>query len=127
MTGRRRWPDHEVDAAIAEVLREDARTKGGFHAVFAAPDDPVSIDEAQALSLVILGPAWPHAGKGAAKSRGDRCRGRGADTLPGLAAAFRNTLLFVAADEAQLGTAREVMRKALAWSRSSRTTGCSSR
>lgn len=28
---------------------------------------------------------------------------------------FRNTLIFVAADEASLGTAREVMRKALAW------------
>ena len=28
---------------------------------------------------------------------------------------FRNTLLFVAPDETQLGNAREVMRKALAW------------
>jgi hypothetical protein len=28
---------------------------------------------------------------------------------------FRNTLIFVAADEASLGTAREVMRKAIAW------------
>ena len=32
------------------------RHKGGFHRVFAAPDDPIAIDEAQALSLVILGP-----------------------------------------------------------------------
>jgi hypothetical protein len=28
---------------------------------------------------------------------------------------FRNTLIFVAADEANLGTARDVMRKAMAW------------
>ena len=61
-------PDHEVDAAIVDVLREDGATKGGFHRVFAAPDDPVAIDEAPALSLVILGPALTHAGKGATKS-----------------------------------------------------------
>src|SRR5260370_38916454 len=28
---------------------------------------------------------------------------------------FRNMVIFIAADEASLGTAREVMRKALAW------------
>jgi hypothetical protein len=36
--------------------------------VYPAPDDPVAIDEAQALALVILGPAMPHSGKGAVKS-----------------------------------------------------------
>ena len=35
--------------------------------------------------------------------------------MPGFAARFRNTLIFVAADEANLGTARDVMRKAMAW------------
>ena len=109
------WPDHEVDAAIADVLRTDARTKGGFHGVFAAPDDPVTIDEAKDLSLVILGPASAHAGKGAAKSAATDAV---AETLTRCRASqrrLRNTLLFVAADEAQLGNAREVMRKAMAW------------
>jgi len=49
-------PDHEVDDAIAQILRDDASHRGGFHRVFAAPDDPITVDEAQALSLVILGP-----------------------------------------------------------------------
>jgi hypothetical protein len=109
------WPEHEVDAAIADMLRADARTKGGFHGVFAAPDDPVTIDEAKDLSLVILGPASAHAGKGAAKSPATDAV---AETLTRCRASqrrLRNTLLFVAADEAQLGNAREVMRKALAW------------
>jgi hypothetical protein len=109
------WPEHEVDGAIADVLRADARTKGGFHGVFAAPDDPVSIDEAKALSLVILGPASAHSGKGAAKSVATDAV---VDALTRCRASqrrLRNTLLFVAADEAQLATAREVMRKALAW------------
>lgn len=108
-------PDHEVDAAIADVLREDAGSKGGFHRVFAAPDDPVTIDEAQSLSLVILSPALAHAGKGTAKSPATdavtdalmRCRAS--------QRRLRNTLVFVAPDEANLATAREVMRKAMAW------------
>lgn len=108
-------PDHEVEAAIAAVLREDGGTRAGFAKVFAAPDDPISIDEANALSLVILGPATPHAGKGVAKSLATDAV---TETLMRCRSAqrrFRNTLLFVAADEALLATARDVMRKALAW------------
>ena len=108
-------PDHEVEEAITKVLRDDGATRAGFHRVFAANDDPTTIDEASALSLVVLGPATPHAGKGVAKSLATdivsdtlmRCRS-GQRRL-------RNTLLFVAPDEAMLGTAREVMRKAIAW------------
>lgn len=108
-------PDHEVEAAIAAVLREDGGTRAGFAKVFAAPDDPIGIDEANALSLVILGSSTPHAGKGVGKSLATDAV---TETLMRCRSAqrrFRNTLLFVAADEALLGTAREVMRKALAW------------
>jgi hypothetical protein len=108
-------PDHEVETAISAVLREDGGTRAGFAKVFAAPDDPIGIDEASALSLVILGPSTPHAGKGVAKSLAIDAI---TDTLMRCRSTqrrFRNTLLFVAADEALLATAREVMRKALAW------------
>jgi uncharacterized protein len=96
-------------------LRDDAGAKGGFHRVFAAPDDPIAIDEAQALSLVVLGPSTPHSGKGVGKSPATdavtetlmRCRSS--------QRRFRNTLLFAAADEGLLATAREAMRKAIAW------------
>ena len=97
------------------MLRDDGKSKGRFHRVFAAPDDPTAIDEAEALSLVILGPATPHAGRGAGKSA---ATGAVTDTLMRCRNAqrrYRNTLLFVAADEAQLATAREAMRRALAW------------
>jgi Protein of unknown function (DUF499) len=53
-------PDHEVDAAIVETIHDDAKIKGGFHRVHAAPDEPTAIDEAASLSLVILGPSVPH-------------------------------------------------------------------
>lgn len=109
------FPDHEVDDAITKVLREDGATKAGFHRVYAAPDEPITVEEASALSLVILGPATPHVGKGAAKSSATDIV---TDTLMRYRSAqrrFRNTLLFVAADEVLLATASEVMRKALAW------------
>jgi hypothetical protein len=109
----RALPEHEVDEAIVTVLREDAKDK--FYRVFAAPDDPTAIDEAETLSLVILGPATPHAGRAAGKSKATETV---ADTLMRRRNGqrnFRNTLLFVAADEAQLATAREAMRRALAW------------
>ena len=111
----RALPDHEVEAAIAAVLRDDGGTRAGFAKVFAAPDDPIGIDEANALSLVILGPSTPHAGKGVSKSLATDAV---TETLMRCRSAqrrFRNTLLFVAADEALLATARDVMRKALAW------------
>jgi len=64
---------------------------------------------------VILGPSTPHAGKGAAKSLATDAV---TETLMRCRSAqrrFRNTLLFVVADEVLLATAREVIRKAMAW------------
>lgn len=109
------FADHEVDSEIVKVLTDDAKIRGGFHRVFAAPDDPCSIEEAEAVSLVILSPTMPHSGKGALKSSATDAA---LDALMRCRASqrrFRNTPLFVAPDEAQLSNAREVMRKALAW------------
>ena len=108
-------PEHEVDAEIVKMLSEDAKIRGGFHRVFAAPDDPTSIEEAEAVSLVILSPSMPHAGKGASKSLATDAASDALMRCRASQRRFRNTLLFVAPDEAQLGNAREVMRKALAW------------
>jgi hypothetical protein len=106
---------HEVDTEIVKMLIEDAATKGGFHRVFAAPDDPIVIDEAPALSLVILAPATPHAGKGAVKSAGSDVVTEGLLRCRASQRGFRNTLLYVVPDETNLATAREVTAKAMAW------------
>ena len=111
----RALPAHEVDEAIIAVLREDAKTRSGFHRVFGAPDDPTTIDEVDAISLVILGPKTAHLGRGPGKSDATAAV---TDTLMRCRRAQRrvkNNLLFVAADAAQLATAREAMRRALAW------------
>lgn len=110
------FPEHEVDSTIVKALAEDAATKAGFHRVFAAPDDPAAVDEAEALSLLILGLGATHTGRGATASPATdavtdaltRCRGG--------QRSYRNTLVFVAPDDAGLANAREVVRKSLAWS-----------
>jgi uncharacterized protein len=105
----------EVDEEIVAVLRDDAKAKSGFQRVFGAPDDPIAIEEADAISLVILGPTTPHAGRGAEKSKATEIV---SDTLVRYRNGqrrYRNTLQFVAADEAPLATAREAMQRTLAW------------
>ena len=109
------FPEHQVDEAIAEILRKDGAQKGGFTRVHAAPDDPTSVEEANAPALVILGPHVSHSGRG---TSGSTAADAALDALIRCRSGqrrFRNTLIFVAADAAQLDTAKEVMRKTLAW------------
>lgn len=107
--------EHEVDEAITALLREESRHKGGFHKVFAAPDDPSAIDEAEAAALVILGPATPHAGKGAVASKASEAVTATLERCRAAQRRWRNTLLFVAADAGELERAREATRRKLAW------------
>lgn len=109
------FPDHEVDAEITKVLAVEAGSKGGFHRIFPAPDDPVAVDETSALSLVILPPAMTHAGKAASKSAATDGVAEALTRCRASQRRFRNSLVFVAPDEAALGTARDVMRKRMAW------------
>ena len=99
-----------------EGSERGCRGKGGFHRVFAAPDDPTTIDEASALSLVDPRPVDPSLGQG--RRRRARRPTAVSDALTRCRASqrrFRNTLIFVAADEALLATAREAMRRSMAW------------
>lgn len=109
-------PPHEVDAEIVRVLMGEANHRGGtgFAKIYAAPDEPSAVDEANALSLVILGPASVHT-RGAA---GSAAVDQTTDALTRCRTSqrrYRNTLIFSAPDEAALGTAREVVRKGMAW------------
>lgn len=107
--------DHVVDAEIVAILTQDAKSAGGFARVFAAPDDPVGIEEAQAASLVILPPACGHSGKGATKSAATEMIAETLTRRGSTQRKFRNTLIFSAPDDALLATAREAVRKSLAW------------
>lgn len=110
----RALPPHEVDAEIVRILGGEGAQRGGFARVHIAPDDASRIEEANALSLVILKPALAHvrnAGHSAALDAAQdalmRCNTN--------QRRYRNLLVLAAPDEAALATAREVVRKALAW------------
>ena len=108
-------PDHEVDEYIRQTLRDDAGHKAGFAKVHAVPEDASTVDEAEALALVILSPTTTHTGRGAAQSLATEAV---SDALLRCRAGqrrYRNTIVFVAADDAQLSTARDVVRRAIAW------------
>ena len=106
---------HEVDAEIVRLLLEDAKTKDKFNRVFAAPDDPSTVEEAPALSLVILRPGTAHSGKRPATSDATDAITEALMRCRASQRSLRNTLLFIAPDDASLGNAREVTAKAMAW------------
>lgn len=118
-------PPEEVDAQITEFLRREQREKGGFHRVYAAPDDLLEIDDTRALGLVILPPTLAHAARGAkappsgaTPSEDTPAQRAILDTLQRRGPSqrkYRNALVFVAADRDGLETCRELARSYLAW------------
>ncbi|MGN6772552.1 MAG: DUF499 domain-containing protein [Rhizobiaceae bacterium] len=108
-------PSYQVDAEIVRILGAEGSHRGtGFARIHAAPDTPSTIDEAPTLSLVILPPAVVHSKGAQASSAIDAVT----DTLTRCRSAqrrYRNTLIFAAPDDAALSTAKEVIRKSLAW------------
>jgi len=64
---------------------------------------------------VILGPSTPHTGKGAQKSAATEAVTETLMRCRATQRRLRNTLIFVAPDEALLATAREAIRRAKAW------------
>ncbi|MCL6741777.1 DUF499 domain-containing protein [Sphingomonas sp. RB56-2] len=111
----RSLPEHEVDEYVRKNLREDGGHKAGFAKVHAVPDDASTVDEAEALALVILSPATAHSGRSAGQSAATEAVSDALLRCRNSQRRHRNTLIFVAADEAQLATARDVVRKAIAW------------
>lgn len=108
-------PEHKVDEKIADLLRQDAASKGGFHRVFAVPDEPIAIEEAEAIALVVLKPDQPHAGRGLGASAATAAVTDALTRQRASQRRFRNSLVFVAADEAELANARTAMRRTMAW------------
>lgn len=108
-------PAHDVDDEIVRMLHDEARTRDRFAKVFAAPDDASSIDEANALSLVVLDPKAVHSGRGPVQSAATEAVNEGLTRCRTAQRRYRNSLFYVAPDEAQLATAREVVRRAKAW------------
>jgi predicted AAA+ superfamily ATPase len=105
----------DADAEITSILRKDQGSRGGFHRVHGAPDNPIDVEDARSIALVILPPAYCHAARAEDPSSAQAIV---KDTLQRRGAAqrrFRNALVFVSADESGLDSCREIARKFIAW------------
>ena len=104
-----------ADRRIVELLREETRDRGGFHRAHAAPDQLADIGDERDAALVILPPSGAHDGGGETRSPAevlarDALERRGAGQRR-----YRNALIFVAADAANIEAARENARRERAW------------
>ena len=104
-----------IDRRIAEVLREEARNRGGFHRVHAAPDDVSDIQDGREAALVILPPTDTYDVSGMARSRAEVLANNTVEKRGAGQRRYRNTLVFVAADSATVDAVRENARRERAW------------
>ncbi|MFO1152782.1 MAG: DUF499 domain-containing protein [Rhodospirillales bacterium] len=112
----RAYSPEEVNAAIVMTLKEEQARKGsGFARVHAALDVASEAEDGPEVSLIILGPAAPHAGRGAADSDATRAATDVVLRKGVKQRTYRNAIVFLAADVGALDTARLAMRRALAW------------
>ena len=109
-------PENEVDEAIVSILHKEKGQKGGFHRVHAVPNNLEDVGDSRDVALVIVSPSHVYKPKNPGKTP---------DVEPAINDAlkrcgsgqrnFRNTLIFVAADEQGVSTCRDISRKYLAW------------
>lgn len=105
----------DADAEIVTLLRREQSHRNGFHRVHAAPDNPLDVEDSRAVVLVILGPSSSYAQRSGETTAAERVA---SDTIQRRGAGqrrYRNSLIFVAADEDGLETCREIARRLLAW------------
>ena len=108
----RRDPDR-VAQAIGERLRDALREAGGFSRVHVSPRSGHDVPDERETRLVVLGIEHPHqreAGSAAQAAAAALLESRG--TVPRL---YRNTLVFLAADQTRLQDLDEAVRRHLAW------------
>ena len=104
---------HVIQDEIARRLREEARTRGDFSRVHACLGSGDISDEHDAR-LVIIGPEHPHS-KGQEESAARKEAQAILDNRGNSPRAYKNSLVFLAADTARLAELKNAARQYLAW------------
>ena len=104
---------HVIQDEIARRLREEARTRGDFSRVHACLGSGDISDEHDAR-LVIIGPEHPHS-KGQEESAARKEAQAILDNRGNSPRAYKNSLVFLAADTARLAELNNAARQYLAW------------
>lgn len=107
-----REPD-KVAMELEARLRKDSEQRGDFSRVHVLPTNGSEVTDDMDVRLVVLGPGQPYAkGKENAAELAARALLESAGSKP---RQFRNSLVFLAPDQARLQDLDEAVRKFLAW------------
>lgn len=109
------FPADRVERAIVELLTQDARNKGSFARVHAAPEGSGGVEDERTLGLVVLPPGATHTARPAGDSEAFRVASEILERRGAAQRDYRNELLFVAPDAARLEDAQKAARQWLAW------------
>ena len=105
----------KVDHEIERRLRADLGVRGDFNKVHILPPSSHDVQDDQDASLVVLGPTYPHTREGGLGSRAITAAKSMLESRGNTPRLFRNTLVFLAADETRLQDLEEGVRRYLAW------------
>ena len=105
----------KVDQEIERRLRADLIVRGDFNRVHILPPSSHDVQDDQDASLVVLGPTYPHAKEVGSGSRAITAAKSMLESRGNTPRLFRNTLVFLAADETRLQDLEDGVRRYLAW------------
>ena len=105
----------KVDQEIERRLRADLSVRGDFNRVHILPPSSHDVQDDQDASLVVLGPIYPHAREGGSGSRAIAAAKALLESRGNTPRLFRNTLVFLAADDTRLQDLEDGVRRYLAW------------
>ena len=105
----------KVDQEIERRLRADLSVRGDFNKVHTLPPSSHDVQDDQDASLVVLGPTYPHAREGGSGSRAITAAKAMLESRGNTPRLFRNTLVFLAADDTRLQDLEDGVRRYLAW------------
>ena len=110
----RRNPD-EVTKEIERRIRKDLETRGDFKAIHVFPESGQDVQDDHNARLVVLGPGYPHTREQEPVSRSVTAAKAIWEFRGPVPRLFRNTLVFLAADQARLEDLEDAARRFLAW------------
>ena len=105
----------KVDQEIERRLRADLNNRGDFNKVHILPSSGHDVQDDQDASLVVLGPIYPHTREGGSDSRATTAANSILESRGNTPRLFRNTLVFLAADDTRLQDLEDGVRRFLAW------------
>ena len=105
----------QVYQEIERRVRTDLRNRGDFHQVHVFPATGHDVQDDLEASLVVLGPSYPHMRESSTDSRAVVASKSVLESRGNTPRLYRNTLAFLAADEARLQDLEDGVRRYLAW------------